>query len=168
MSNPKKGHLKNEKLPSRRLFHCALGVGTAALLLLQLLSPAQRTTRTRTVWGRWRLNSCVHLEAPRRLQRFPSPELLLIRWGRDRCGPLKLTPILSDSQPVGAKLTAAPRCREGRVGQSQSGPARAGARPTARLARRDPAPSARTRLPYRPFPGCAPARPARGRKRERG
>lgn len=110
----------------------------------------------------------MHSEAPRRLQRFPSPELPVIRQGRDGGARWRLTPIRSDSQTAGTKLTAATRRRAGEKGLGQS---RAGESPGEALGEaRTPRPRPLRQGPARPrpFPGCAPARPARGRKRERG
>lgn len=90
LSNLKKGHLKNEKLPSRS------GSGNCC----SVTSPAQRTTRTPTVWGRWRL--CTR--RPREgVRGFQAPELPVTRWGRNGCAPLRLTPIMSDSPASGGR-----------------------------------------------------------------
>lgn len=90
-------------------------------------------------------------EGFRGFQALSSP---LSGWGRDGCAPLRLTPIMSASQPAGAKLTAATRRR-------------AGSRATARAGRREPGRGpqqgkhAETPPPRPgPAPGPAPSRAA--------
>lgn len=100
---------------------------------------------------------------------FLSPELPVIRWGREDALRGGWLPTVSDSQQAEAKLIRAPRGRREGLGPRLEP---AGRRPGEAQDKDQPAEAAPPRPGApprsRPFPGCAPARPARGRKRERG
>lgn len=132
-------------------------MGTAALLLLQLLSLAQRTTRTPPAWGRWRRNSSVHSEAPRPLRRVSKPRAPRYPLGSRGCAPWRLTPDCV-GQPAGGGEAdrSTPRAQAGTRSTVAPGrPAGDQARPRTRTS-----PPRPRLLGPGPRPGPAPSRAA--------